>query len=99
MVLFQKILLIKINGAILISVNNKLIVHDIQEADLVRIAMMITFTDEVQAVECSTTVNCSSNSTLMSARECCVNSVDGLSYSIPGQQQCHTCIGKGRHSI
>ena len=22
-----------------------------------------------------------------------MNSVDGLSYSIPGQQQCHTCIG------
>ena len=49
---------------------------------------------EDQPVECSTTVNCSSNSTLMSARECCVNSVDGLSYSIPGQQQCHTCVGK-----
>ena len=46
-----------------------------------------------QMVECSTTVNCSSNGTSMSARECCVNSVDGLSYSIPGQQQCHTCIG------
>ena len=47
-----------------------------------------------QMVECSTTVDCSSNSALMSARECCVNSVDGLSYSIPGQQQCHTCIGE-----
>jgi hypothetical protein len=50
-------------------------------------------TAEAQLVECSTTVNCSSNGTMMSARECCVNSEDGLSYSIPGQQQCHTCIG------
>ena len=52
-----------------------------------------TCTGKEQLVECSTTLNCSSNSTLMSARECCVNSVDGLSYSIQGQEQCHTCIG------
>ncbi len=44
-----------------------------------------------QDVECSTTVNGFSSGTMMSARECCVNSADGLSYSIPGQ--CHTCIG------
>ena len=48
-----------------------------------------------QMVECSTSLICnsSSNSTLMSARECCVNSNYGLSYSIPGQPLCHNCIG------
>ena len=44
-------------------------------------------------VECSTTLNCSSDSELMTARECCVNSVDGHAYTIPGSGDCHTCIG------
>ena len=45
-------------------------------------------------VECTTTFDCSTNGTLMSARECCVDSLDGLAYTIPGQQECHVCIGK-----
>lgn len=44
-------------------------------------------------VECSTTLNCSSDSELMSARECCVNSVGRLAYTIPESGECHTCIG------
>ena len=44
-------------------------------------------------VECSTTLNCSSDSELMSARKCCVNSVEGHAYAIPGSRECHTCIG------
>ena len=44
-------------------------------------------------VECSLTLNCSSNGTLMSARECCVDNLDGLAYTIPGSGGCHTCIG------
>ena len=48
---------------------------------------------EHQMVECSTTLNCSTNGTLMSARECCVDSADGLAYSMPGQDGCHICIG------
>ena len=48
-----------------------------------------------QVVDCSSSLDCNSsyNSTLMSARECCVNSNYGLSYSIPGQPLCHNCIG------
>ena len=44
-------------------------------------------------VECSTTLNCSVNSALMSARDCCVASAGGLAYSVPGQEGCHICIG------
>ena len=45
-------------------------------------------------VECSTTLNCSSNSsTLISARECCVDSLDGLAYTIPRSGECHVCVG------
>ena len=44
-------------------------------------------------VECSTTLNCSTNGTLMNARECCIGSADGLAYSIPGKEGCHICIG------
>ena len=49
--------------------------------------------DEEQMVKCSTTVDCLASSTVMTARECCVNSEDGLSYSIRGQQRCHACKG------
>ena len=56
--------------------------------------MVMFYVGEVQLVECSTTVNCSSSGMMMSARECCVNSEDGLSYSIPGLQQCYACIGE-----
>ena len=53
---------------------------------------------ETQMVECSTTLNCSLNGTLMSARECCVNSEEGLAYTIPGNNdKCHTCFGMFMH--
>ena len=48
-------------------------------------------------VECTTTLDCSTNGTLMSAKECCVDSLDGLAYIIPGQQECHVCVGKLLH--
>ena len=51
-------------------------------------------TGEDQLVECSTTLNCSSNGTMMSATECCVDSSGGLAYTIPGEgDECHACIG------
>ena len=43
-------------------------------------------------VACSTTLNCSSSAVNTSARDCCVNRVNGLSYSIPGKG-CFQCIG------
>ena len=43
-------------------------------------------------VACSTILNCSSSVVNTSARDCCVNRVDGLSYSIPGKG-CFHCIG------
>ena len=55
---------------------------------------MLCTVGEDQMVECSTTMNCSTNVSLVPARECCVDSADGLAYSIPGQDGCHICIGK-----
>lgn len=45
------------------------------------------------SVHCSTTLNCSSTYEVMSVRECCVDSEEGLSYSVKGQQKCYKCIG------
>ena len=55
---------------------------------------IIIYAGEHQMVLCRTTFDCSTNGTLMTARECCVDSVDGLAYSVPGQYECHICIGK-----
>ena len=44
-------------------------------------------------VYCSTTVDCSASSTVMTAWECCVGSEDGLAYSIPEVKECHPCKG------
>ena len=45
-------------------------------------------------MECKTSYDCITNGTVMSAEECCVHNVNGLAYTIPGEQECHVCIGK-----
>ena len=44
-------------------------------------------------VQCRTTLDCSGNMTLMSARDCCVSNPDGLSFTVPGVETCQVCIG------
>ena len=67
-----------------------------QEFSLVMIATCMVFYDlgEDRVVQCSTTLNCSSSKMFnTSARDCCVNIPDGLSYSIPGKEECFQCKG------
>ena len=47
-------------------------------------------------VECSTSYDCTTNGTMMSAEECCVHNTNGLAYTIAGQEECHVCIGKDK---
>ena len=55
----------------------------------------ILFIIDLTLVECSTSLDCTeSDLGIMKASECCVNSLNGSAYTIPGSEECHTCVGK-----
>ena len=50
--------------------------------------------DNVRLVQCRTTTDCTGNFTTMTVRQCCVENVEGLSFTITGGSTCRVCIGK-----
>ena len=47
-------------------------------------------------VECSSDISCGAGEVIgeMTARECCVENLNGFAYTLPGQEVCTVCIGE-----
>ena len=56
---------------------------------------MISYISDINVVECSTSVGClTSDLGLMFPNQCCIDTPDGVAYSIPDSGVCYVCIGK-----
>lgn len=56
--------------------------------------IIILLDNDMSLVQCRATTDCTGNFTTMTARQCCVENIDGLSFTINGDLTCHVCIGK-----
>ena len=68
--------------------------HTCTSACMNKLIFLYWCADENVIVQCRTTTDCTGNFSLLTKRQCCVESTDGLAFTVNGEATCHVCIGK-----